>query len=806
MLPAVVLRASGRWQFDLSSAIIGALVAWCLVALAYSRRAWLRQTARRIWEPVADWRRRQRASQEEKYLQALRERLKPLLWLVPDDPAPILRSRSYRSLAPLPTTLAEVGTSPRTVDVPQPALLAGHPKLIITGSRGSGRTTTLLMAAMQADGADAQGSARLPIWIDLALLSEAKLKAKASGAENLVALAVTFLPALLPSWVLQQVRREPCLMLIDHWEMLTPDEQAQVSAWIAEAAETSTDIVWLVTAAPEGYGQLTDLGFMVVDLLPYPARAVVPDLYRAWCSVLDRVCDTDDEETEAGLTRIAAAAAAGAPLWELHLRCRLHIETGELPERPVEVVDRALQLRIESVDLGRVPEDMVPQARRLALDVLAELAGTRRLDGAPVPEQALRQLIASHAPPEVDRTRRLEAATRKLIEETALLQGSSKDWQIVDGPWRDYLAAGYLVQQETGEAAIREHLDDPGWTMLLEFYAGIGDMGPQVDVLANRAEVSGDVKPLLRIARWGVVADPDEVWRKEAIKVVAQSFVKEGIESDERLQLGQALAYLAGDGARAFFMQVLRRPSTEVRSAALRGIGWCGSPRDLKLLSAALRDTTPELRESAAWALRDVDTPEAFAVLAESLPHVDEALMPVITRALASTPDGWQALEDATEHPDLLVRRAAALGLGSLKEPWATERLLTMAREDSEWLVRSAAEARLQAREEHDTQSVRVPSPPKPDELDWLIAWAARQGTGLGVGDAALDMLARAAREGNVDAKILSALTLAHMGREGDIPTLESLLGHEDPAVTRTAAWALNLLRQRYPARTPVTA
>ena len=487
------------------------------------------------------------------------------------------------------------------------------------------------------------------------------------------------------------------------------------------------------------------------------------------------------------------------------MRCRLHIETGELPERPVEVVDRALQLRIESVDMGRIPEDLVPQARQLALDALAELAGTRRLNGAPVPEQVLRQLIASHAPPEVDRTRRLEAATRKLIEETALLQGNSKDWRIADGPWGDYLAACHLAQQETGEAAIGAHLDDPTWTMLLEFYAGIADMGPQVDALVNRAEVSGDVKPLLRIARWGVVADPEEVWRKEAIKVVAQSFVREGVEPDERLQLGQALAYLAGDGARAFFMRVLRQPSTEVRGAALRGIGWCGSPRDLKLLSAALRDATPELRESAAWALRDVDTPEAFAILAESLPQVDESLMPVITRALATTPDGWQALEDAAEHPDLLVRRAAALGLGSLEESWATERLVTMAREDPEWLVRSAAEARLQAREERDTQSVRVPSPPQPDELDWLIAWAARQGTGLGVGDAALDMLARAAREGNVDAKILSALTLAHIGREGDIPTLESLLGHEDPAVTRTAAWSLNLLRQRYTVHTPAT-
>ena len=144
------------------------------------------------------------------------------------------------------------------------------------------------------------------------------------------------------------------------------------------------------------------------------------------------------------------------------------------------------------------------------------------------------------------------------------------------------------------------------------------------------------------------------------------------------------------------------------------------------------------------------------------------------------------------------MRRAAALGLGHVSDAWARERLLEIAREDAEWLVRSAAETALQRLDEHAQRQVRIPPQPQPDQLDWLMGWAARQGSGLGVGDAAMQMLVRAAREGNVDAKVLSALTLAQIGREDDLRALEPLLGNPDLAVSQTAAWATRRIRKRY--------
>jgi HEAT repeat protein len=229
-------------------------------------------------------------------------------------------------------------------------------------------------------------------------------------------------------------------------------------------------------------------------------------------------------------------------------------------------------------------------------------------------------------------------------------------------------------------------------------------------------------------------------------------------------------------------------------------LGLCKANSDLALLIAALQDerTALRVRESAARALLELGSDEAVAALAGALTQVDQALMFVIAEALAAAPQGGEALEEATRHPDLFVRRAAAYGLGRISADWAREKLLEMAREDQEWMVRSAAEVALQAQDESEQENLTVTAPPQPDRLDWLISWAARQGEGLGVGEVAMVMLQRAAREGNADAKVLSALTLAQIGRESEAAVLEPLMGSADPLVAQTAAWAVHQIRRRH--------
>ncbi len=577
MLLMEVLQSRETWHFDIRSAIIGAILAWIVVGALYSQRVVVRRVARNVWEPIAAWRRRLRASQGEKYARALEETLRRLLLLEPTSPDLVLRSPTYQALAPLPTSVAEAATAPRTMSVPQAALLAGHNRLVLTGRQGTGRTSALIITArelMSAGRGEADRQAqRLPVWIDLACLPQAKVKRKTTPVDQLVELATAFLPEVLPSWLSQRLRREPCAILMDNWEALTQDQRMQVAGWIRDANESFDDVVWIVASAPEGYGLLVEAGFVPIELRTGLDRAKVSGLYQAWRELLAKDgAQSDDEIPDA----ILEAADAGAPLWELHLRSLVHLETGELPERPVEVIDRALQLKMEAVDLGRMPEDAAVQAREIALLAMVKLAVAERLEGHVLSEQVLRSTIVASMPPKPDHARRLEATVHKLLTTSGLLRAEGKDWRIAHGIWADYLAAIHMAESEEGNAEVEEHLDDPTWDMLTELYAGMADVGAMVQTLANQAAVEADEWPLLRAARWGVSADPGQPWRKALNKVLAQAFMRETLDTREPAGAHPR----TGIGRRRWGTGVLRSNAATVGPRSSRRItAWIGLVR-----------------------------------------------------------------------------------------------------------------------------------------------------------------------------------------------------------------------------------
>ncbi|MCU0519784.1 MAG: HEAT repeat domain-containing protein [Anaerolineae bacterium] len=801
MHPIDALQARGGWQFDIRSAAIGVAFAWIIAAILYGQRRAIGVAVQKVWTPIAAWRSRARASQEEKYLSALYEQLRHSLLLEPADLSAGFIPPTFAVPAPLPASVADAANAPRTVEIPLAALLSGHPRLIISGTQGSGRTTAMVYLVHQAlqnlAPAGKGGRRRLPLWIDLAHTPSASAGKVSSAAEAIVTAAAAYLPAVLPQWLLQRLRREPCLVLLDNWDQLAPDRRAEVALRISEADDEFADTVWMVSAAPEGYSDLTAAGFVPIEVIPQGRSQWRRALYEAWQSSLGRVAEPPDDEA---LTAIARAADAGAPPWELQIRTMVHLATGDLPSRPVEAVDRYIATKIGAVPLGKAPEEFVDAAQQVALDALMAVSARARLDGQPVlTNKDMRDLLEAQREGRSGQDHRQEEAVRKILTGSGLLRQNGRTWQIAHPILADYLAACHLVREEAGSAIIEAHLEDPQWHVLTEFYAGVADIGPLVENLVRRAEIDGDRTPLTRIARWIAVSDPESPSRSAMIKILARSFMIDPLDPVTRASIGRTIALVAGDGARAFFVQMLRNASPDIRGAALRGLGLCKVNSDLTLLESVLRDeqATAQVRESAAQALLDLGSDEAYAALAGALTEVDPALMLVIAEALAGAPQGEVALEEAAHHPDLFVRRAAAHGLGRISSDWAREKLLEIAREDQEWMVRSAAELALQAQDESDQAPGMITAPPQPDQLDWLIGWAARQGEGLGVGEAAMVMLRRAAQEGNADAKVLSALTLAQIGQESDLAVLGSLTDSTDPLVAQTASWAVHQIRRR---------
>jgi len=230
----------------------------------------------------------------------------------------------------------------------------------------------------------------------------------------------------------------------------------------------------------------------------------------------------------------------------------------------------------------------------------------------------------------------------------------------------------------------------------------------------------------------------------------------------------------------------------------LRGLGWSGSPREMPLFVGALQDLDLEIQQSAIEALGDMGTSGAVRLLRDTMLQADDHLLPSIAEALSKTAEGVEALKEAADSEVLLIRRTAAQGLGRVDQPGVKEILERMAREDSEWLVRSSAEIALNAMKDKTEDKVVVLSPPQIDQMEWLIAWAASQGSGLGVGKAAAAMLERAITQGDPKAQILGILTLTHVGREAHIKLLEPLLDSTDADVQYAAEHTIRLFERRY--------
>jgi HEAT repeat protein len=811
-----LLQRNQGWSFDLPSALIGALFAWLIAALVYAYRERIKQALEKAWAPVAAWRRRVQASQEEKYLRALKPKLSTLLFLEPTDPTRVFCPPDLEVAPPLPATIQASRDGPQTLRVPYRNLFLEHSRVVLTGPQDSGRTMTMIISAWQDYTTSENGDRdderpeRLPFWIDVSRVDQLDPDEDADPAEKLAELAALFMPQLLTKWIVQHWTDGPSLILLDNWSRLSLENRQRVAAWIEAASQSFDDPFWLVAAGQEGYGSLTEIGFVPAEMMTQPDDQWLSELIAGWADLTAERSADDSEgqtvpelETSELFESLDKVLETRAPLWEFHLRTALFFRTQTIAEAPQDAMEHWIEEEIPLPKLGDEEADVTAAelAQQLARDVLLELARRQQFEDQTLDTRALRELVNTYLPEEDERHPKLESATQRLLVDASFLKRrSDRTWAFSHPIWTDYFTALYLLSTEGGDDIVLDHLSDPGWSRVVSFYASQTDASNLVKALLDGDKASPQIGPLLRATQWAVNTSATAPWRRTLMKALAQGFMRRSTDASDRLTIGRALTQVAGNGARPFFLKMLQQPSIEVRVAAIRGLGWCGNQQDMRILGAALRDQNAEVRNAAVRSLRDMGTPGAAKFLAKSLDQADEALMLLIAEALTELPEGPQALIDAADHPDLLVRRAVAHSLGDIDQQWAEDKLIEMMKQDPEWLVRSAAESAIEAKEEQASQQATIPVPPKIDEIDWLIKWAAEQGMGLGIGDAAIETLVLAAQEGRDDVKILSALTLTRVGDKSHIPVLESMVeSDESDAVQVAARQGLKELRQRYP-------
>jgi HEAT repeat protein len=250
---------------------------------------------------------------------------------------------------------------------------------------------------------------------------------------------------------------------------------------------------------------------------------------------------------------------------------------------------------------------------------------------------------------------------------------------------------------------------------------------------------------------------------------------------DETLPVGlrtrylTALAFTGDPGITALFRRLLSHEHPHVRRLACLG---CGLLQDAKLIpdvSNLLGDLSLEVRTAACLALGVIGGNAALETVATVLVQGEESLRQVAAEVLADFPDeGHETLREGAAFDDILVRRAVVFGLAKVRQPWAEALLDKMQVEDSQWVVRDAAE--------HALQQLRQPHPAIPAPLPplantpWLIAYAGERGRGISSTEAAREMLAQAIKDGSEAQKMAGVSRVSRLGTANE--GLISLIYH----------------------------
>jgi len=590
----------------------------------------------------------------------------------------------------------------------------------------------------------------------------------------------------------QRLEAGQAVVLADGWDELSSWQREPAAAWLAALVDTLPGNLWLVGAGTRGYAPLAEAGFVPLTLAAWDTGQV-ETFARQWVEA----CAPPDEPSSVVLHKLMAelrgVARAGAPPLELALRAAVVLSGGASPTTRAALFNRALDLLLW--------QEERPWLLGICWAVLGQVALSLQQEGrATATREEIEATIASVLPPpEESPARAAQHAFRALTSPRGLLRPMGSDRYALAHPvWQAYLAARKLATADP--ASLIERLDDPHWTEVLRFCAELGDMRPLVTAWMRRPDGLFHSR-LITLSSWIRVAPEDAVWRDGAMAALARGFLQHHGPPQVRQALAEALAATGVQGIDYFFRQATHHPDADVRAAAVLGLtlSKTAGESDLSALEVAMGDEDAAVREAAVRGLAHLGLDAATRWLARILWEGDDTtLKPAAAEALAQCgEEGVAFLHEAVESEDVMVRRAAVLGLAQTE---AQDVLLKVAREDEQWIVRSGAAAALDGLETREKIRGIAP-PPEIEQLGWLVSWAAAQGEGVGVGHAARRMLWRALSEGDAPVRLVAMQVLAQVGRPEDVEPLRTALSDPDPTVASTAFEALGEIGRRYDLR-----
>ena len=362
------------------------------------------------------------------------------------------------------------------------------------------------------------------------------------------------------------------------------------------------------------------------------------------------------------------------------------------------------------------------------------------------------------------------------------------------------MAARHLMSE--GTKAIT-HPSDPAWFDVSRFYVGLA---PAERLIERLLKIPDDLflNNFWTAATLLTTAYSDRSpWGEGLTKRLARFFLNPRLPGLFRDRCLEALVQSGESGVRQLFKKAVTNSDPYLRAEAILGLGALGQEEDLSLIEAALDDPNAQVRLAAINAARILSRmgiEQVLDLLIAAMIEAGDEIQRVAVEALADLGSAGQAvLRDGAQDHDVVVRRGAVYGLAFTAEPWAREILEKLQKEDDEWLVRNAAVEALASLDVADqTDAPFDVTLPLAETEPWLIAWAAEQGEGTGVGKAALDTLMRALNAEELSTREMASETLRRLADPRSIEALRQALRDPEPSVRDAALLALDEISRRH--------
>lgn len=532
--------------------------------------------------------------------------------------------------------------------------VATHPRLIVMGAPGAGKSTALAALALTHSRALAatKPQALVPIFI-----SARKLNAQALPH-------VGDLPAILaladfpPSFFQDIFAAKRALVLIDDVDMLPPKAAKDLVQEFSAARIVATAQDAVPEMDPFSLPAWRDQDIEAYAQLRFAKRA------GAFVGALKA------SGVPRLLTRNPMSLALLAHTWE----------SGVMPPVPVNEKSAEEMDLHTALDIKPLPTRRAEVFAAYTRDVLSgDDATARMLEGAALAIQ------------------RGKAAPKEMVGKSKgfMVEGTSQTAIFIHDLWRAYFAA--RAARLAGDLSpIAEHLADPSWREMILFYAGLGDASELVAALTDTGDwhfageaiahaqavrddlreavtkelverawnddprapvVLGEMASDAAIAAFAArLKDPDPAMRARAAEVLGRLQLDRALEyllpqmrdvnADTRDRVVQALGHSLSNRVIEPLLGAFRGDprvgfvDTRLRVAAAQALGQVGSDKAVPALIVDLQTGEPEVRVVAVEALKRIHSPLMIKPLQGIMPNLDEETQKSVANVLASMNGG----------------------------------------------------------------------------------------------------------------------------------------------------------------------